>query len=1023
VLPIKLTIKGINSYEKEQVIDFSNLLESKVFGIFGKVGSGKSTILEAISYVLYGQTGRMKQGIKYNFMNLKSNRFLIDFEFKADGEKLYRFIVEGKRNSKRFEDVNTKRKYYQWENGKWVPNENLSAEKIIGLSYDNFKMTIIIPQGKFMDFIQLKDADRTKMLKEIFNLQKYDLYDKVRGLSNENNTQIKIIEDNLTRLKDVNIEIIQNKKERLDLLSDERKKITTKLAIDEKELKKLEMLKDSFTELNTKQAKFDQLKLYEESFNSKEKELEEYELCLLNFKPLIDNSSAISEKTNNIQSNLDKTTLEHIQIQEDLKLTSEKYNKIKVEFLNIENYKKKCDEIDKILIIKNIENNIIVSNSQLEKANTELKKNIESKQNIGSKIDNCKIEITKIEKNLPDIATLSEIKSWFNQKVGLEKIINEQKTELNLKKQSIELLKSNKTDIVNKEDQKKFDIDFDININNIITNLENTIKKYEIGIKKLNTKLDSLKIKDKLKEYSTALKEGEPCPVCGSKHHPDIIKIEHLDEEITNLNQRVINGESIIKRIRIYLDQFKELNVNINNEQKYIEQLTNSIASKQKELNTFIKNFKWEKYKDLTPESIEKALEIANNLNRNLVDLRTNYDGLIKRDTEIQGKLDFAKTEMTKAETQLSKLLTEQDILMKQLTNVNYSEYMSLDSKEISTLSLQLKKKIEKIKQDYASLEQRLKDLELEENEYKTKIHGLRKISDELNEEKQELKTKIEAKLSEFSFNKIELVENILKNKLDIDALKKEIADYKLSFETLKNEMKNLKSKLQNKEFDNNKLEQLTKEIKKKKDELENTISEIGSLKNIVLKLEIDLKEKEQFNEKLKEKELRRDDLKVMKNLFTGSGFVNFISTVRLEEVVNYANHRFLKLTKGSMKLELSESNSFNIIDILNGGKRRSIKTLSGGQTFQASLSLALALASIVQQQNRSKQNFFFLDEGFGTQDEESLRLVFNTIKSLRKENRIIGLISHVPELKEEISTYLEIVNDEKEGSMILTSW
>lgn len=110
-------------------------------------------------------------------------------------------------------------------------------------------------------------------------------------------------------------------------------------------------------------------------------------------------------------------------------------------------------------------------------------------------------------------------------------------------------------------------------------------------------------------------------------------------------------------------------------------------------------------------------------------------------------------------------------------------------------------------------------------------------------------------------------------------------------------------------------------------------------------------------------------------------------------------------------------------MDYLNDGKKRNIKTLSGGQQFQVSLSLALALAGVVQKQNRTSQNFFFLDEGFGTQDEDSLNLVFDSITSLRKENRIVGLISHVAELKEGINAYLEIVNDEKSGSIINKSW
>jgi exonuclease SbcC len=107
----------------------------------------------------------------------------------------------------------------------------------------------------------------------------------------------------------------------------------------------------------------------------------------------------------------------------------------------------------------------------------------------------------------------------------------------------------------------------------------------------------------------------------------------------------------------------------------------------------------------------------------------------------------------------------------------------------------------------------------------------------------------------------------------------------------------------------------------------------------------------------------------------------------------------------------------------MNGGKQRSVKTLSGGQTFQASLALALALADNIQKITESNQNFFFLDEGFGSLDKESLSIVFDTLKSLRKENRIVGVISHVEEMQQEIETHLQIENHEEKGSIIHPSW
>ena len=160
-----------------------------MFGIFGSVGSGKSSILEGITFALYGETERLnaKEKRAYNMMNLKSDRAYICFDFVNYNDITYRIEREFKRNSKRFDDIKSPTVVlYQKINEKWVPQNNHNIQDIVGLSYDNFKRTIIIPQGKFKEFIELKPTERTQMLKEIFKLHQYDLFDKVTILNSEN---------------------------------------------------------------------------------------------------------------------------------------------------------------------------------------------------------------------------------------------------------------------------------------------------------------------------------------------------------------------------------------------------------------------------------------------------------------------------------------------------------------------------------------------------------------------------------------------------------------------------------------------------------------------------------------------------------------------------------------------------------------------------------------------------------------------------------------------------------------------
>ena len=169
--------------------------------------------------------------------------------------------------------------------------------------------------------------------------------------------------------------------------------------------------------------------------------------------------------------------------------------------------------------------------------------------------------------------------------------------------------------------------------------------------------------------------------------------------------------------------------------------------------------------------------------------------------------------------------------------------------------------------------------------------------------------------------------------------------------------------------------------------------------------------------------ENRESNLRELDRLFQGKGFVKYVSSIYLRELCNTANLRFMKLTKNSLSLEIDEDNTFWVVDYLNGGKKRLLKTLSGGQTFQASLCLALALAEKVKALNQADQSFFFLDEGFGALDRNALRVVFETLKSLRHENRIVGIISHVEELQQEIGVYAQIELDPERGSQIRYSY
>jgi DNA repair protein SbcC/Rad50 len=213
MIPQKLTIEGLYSYQERQTIDFTSLMSAGLFGIFGATGSGKSSILEAITFALYGKTERLSLGDNrnYNMLNLKSDRMYIEFDFYNYDNQHYRAVRELKRNSKKFDTVNIPSNhviFYKIENDVILPLENVDAEKLIGMTYDNFKRTIIIPQGQFKEFLELKPTARTEMLKEIFNLYRFDLQDRVALLISENKSKFDRLEGQIAGYEDISEENI-----------------------------------------------------------------------------------------------------------------------------------------------------------------------------------------------------------------------------------------------------------------------------------------------------------------------------------------------------------------------------------------------------------------------------------------------------------------------------------------------------------------------------------------------------------------------------------------------------------------------------------------------------------------------------------------------------------------------------------------------------------------------------------------------------------------------------------------------
>jgi DNA repair protein SbcC/Rad50 len=324
-----------------------------------------------------------------------------------------------------------------------------------------------------------------------------------------------------------------------------------------------------------------------------------------------------------------------------------------------------------------------------------------------------------------------------------------------------------------------------------------------------------------------------------------------------------------------------------------------------------------------------------------------------------------------------------------------------------------------------SSFEKTIKGLELLDRELNTLSGSQTTLKLSLENAQKELdrvQTEIDQRLLAEGFESETIVNEILRTTVDIPGERKALDAFRLSLHNTQRDLDMLKEQGTAETYDVQKHQEVTEAGMNLTQELNVQRNHEGGMDQLLSKLRQDLVQRDQLIAERNRLQLRKAHLDDLARLFRSSGFVDYASSIYLRNLIQAANHRFHQMTRQRLHLELGEGNSFWVRDLLNGGHMRLLKTLSGGQKFQAALSLALALADHIHHRNQSIHNFFFLDEGFGSLDKNALQVVFETLKSLRKENRIVGIISHVEELQQEIQTYLRIEEGE-EGSQIFASW
>lgn len=1021
MLPVKLTLEGIYSYRERQTIDFTRLTEARLFGIFGPVGSGKSTILDAMIYVIYGTIDRLNNEVKYNLMNLQSNRLFVDFEFRAEEDgRLYRATVESRRNKKKFTDVSSpKYLYHVREGDEWLPCTREEVIDAIGLNVQNFKRVVIIPQGKFQEFLLLRDKERTDMMMELFGeLRRYDLGGRVAYLEGETIRRVIDLRGQLTGLGEVSAEQLAERKEEYAGVREESARVKKEIADGQKEEERLKKVKQLVDELDKRKAEKDTLDASGEEFKLLQSRVCEHERFVERFlQPL--NQYEEAERRANEAAGVLANYWEVLRVKrEELTAFSEHFSRLKQEYEQRDGLRERAERLGLLLHLRAVRKEQGDLRERHGKGEKLVIAGREEAGKLRESLNDRKKELEDVQQAMPDMKVLSDIREWYNmqQHIGeenarLREEIAGVEKELHLIQRDVEIIQ---------QQHPAFKGVPPLDCPALQRACQEERERVGTDIKKIRDEWMHQNSRQRLADFAGELSEGEPCPLCGALSHPAPLHAAEVAEDLKVKAARIEALENEEKQLDRIASRLTVINERGQSALERREQLTRKLKAVEEKLRAHRSRFTWEKYPADDLQMIMREINRTTLLNEKKRELektcKLTEEAIERKRVELEkyiARLDEINREVVQRDSRV-------ELLRGQLAGFDVAAYEDMPDTGIQRELETCRERFERVGSEYQRDFEKSRAIEAEyrklEGSVEEKSKEVIRLQREFAERDERLKELLKGSVYK---NAGDLRRYLTESTFDVSGARERIRQYEQRLHVLEVRIAELRALLEGVSHDVEVFEAFEEGLRALKEREQVILAKLGALENQIKDMETRVAAREKIGKELEGLELRLANLQMLKGLFRGNDFVKFVSSMYLQNLCNAANERFYRMTRQRLKLELSEDNDFIVRDFMNEGRTRSARTLSGGQVFQASLSLALALTDNIRHLTGSNQNFFFLDEGFGSLDRESLGVVFDTLKSLRAENRVVGLISHVEEMQQEIPVCLFVENSVEEGSTI----
>ncbi|GAA0878404.1 SbcC/MukB-like Walker B domain-containing protein [Algoriphagus jejuensis] len=1010
MIPVRLDIQGLYSYREKQTIDFTQLTGAGLFGIFGAVGSGKSSILEAVLLALYGSTERLSdRGEKNSMLNLQSDHLLLNFEFNAgqNNAKTYLARYSAKRNPKNFEEVKpAEHVFYEKIDGDWVP-VTASGEHLVGMKKEHFKQTVIIPQGKFREFIDLTPGPRAEMMKELFGLERFDLSRKTGSLLKVVREEKIRLDTQISALEHLTQEILSEREMRLTELQKQSVEVSQKLQVAELELRRKEAQQAKYRQLLKFREEKTELLALKPEIETRRQLHSEFITAKTHLRPVWDQLSETKADLEKYTVSVTDCERFKIEFAREVALLEKEEIELKQKNQERSARESKIRDLKKVIEIQLLNQNLAQATAALET----LRPEIDTRKHA---LNSLETTINEVEKRADGMdATdssqlaqwMSDAKDWANWLEQLAKL-----------EQEIAQTWTETSQISNALSE------IDAQVPAGEKTLESWITNQKHRLHKLETERDSLIRKQGLAAHVHLLHAGESCPLCGAVDHPNPLEAEAEALQLQEKTAQIRAAKEQIDQGAELLQKHAELSFHQASFKKSIavqETEKAELSTKLTDLKQALEDAQIKSLDDLT-----QKIQIMQRNSQQKVSLALEVKKLRQQWQSERILLEKSEKDYQNLQLKHQSLLSNSSSKKEEIKDMAFCrQFFDKDSDSIRATIAKVEKNIEEAIQLLEGKQKHLREKRGEQVKNLADLEIFEKLKAQNASKLEKLNADFESLKSHHGFLDEARLIRLFQHSLDAEKVLREITDFDQKLAIAENRTAELENEEGISDFREELFQELFAQFQALKSAMESSQNEVLLLDREIQELKKKLLEKTSLQTSLAKLDTRLSYLAELERLFKGSGFVKYVSSIYLKELCNTANLRFMTLTKNSLSLEIDDNNTFWVIDYLNGAKRRLLKTLSGGQTFQASLCLALALAEKVKSLNQADQSFFFLDEGFGALDRNALRVVFETLKSLRHENRIVGIISHVEELQQEVGVFAQVELDPEKGSKVSYSY